>query len=199
MLCKDVLGHIATLLTFISFAPYLIGALTGKVRPHLFSWVIWSLSTLVVFAAQWQAHGGAGVWSIGWGGVLTVIIAGIAFVKKSDLSRHISDWIFFIVALLSIPLWYFTADPLLSVILLTVIDLLGFGPTLRNAWQNPHQEQITFYALYVVRNLFSFAALESYSITTWLFPVVIGAACLPLIGVILWRRLVLAKGKAGLT
>jgi hypothetical protein len=195
MLSKDVLGHIATLLTFISFGPYLIGALTGKVRPHLFSWVIWSLSTLIVFAAQWQAQGGAGAWSIGWGGVLTVVIAVIAYVKKADLSMHISDWCFFVAALLSIPLWHWTSDPLLSVILLTVIDLLGFGPTLRNAWANPHQEQITFYALYVVRNVFSFAALERYTVTTWLFPVVIGAACLPLIGVIVWRRFVLIKTK----
>lgn len=188
MLSKEMLGDIATLLTFVAFGPYVIAALRGKVRPHVFSWVIWTLTTVVVFFAQLQADGGEGAWSIGWGGAITAGVAVIAFMKKSDLSVHASDWFFFATALGSLPLWYLTANPMLSVILLTGIDLLGFGPTLRSAWRNPYQEQITFYALYVVRNVFSFAALESYSVTTWLFPVVIGAACLPLIGVLFGRR-----------
>jgi hypothetical protein len=185
---KEILGDLATLLTFVAFAPYVIASLRGTVKPHVFSWVIWTLTTFVVFAAQLQAEGGAGAWSIGWGGLITLIIALIAFWKKTDLSIHPMDWGFFLAALASLPLWYFTNDPLASVVLLTTVDILGFGPTLRHAWRNPYQEQITFYALYVIRNVFSFAALESYSVTTWLFPVAVGIACLPLIGVIVWRR-----------
>lgn len=185
---KEFLGDLASILTFVAFGPYVFASLRGKVRPHVFSWVIWTITTLVVFFAQLQAQGGAGAWSIGWGGAITAGVALIAFLKKSDLSIHGSDWVFFAAALASLPLWYFTADPMLSVILLTGIDVLGFGPTLRNAWHNPYQEQVTFYALYAVRNVFSFAALESYSLTTWLFPVAIGLACLPLIGVLVWRR-----------
>jgi hypothetical protein len=85
-----------------------------------------------------------------------------------------------------------TADPLWAVVILTTVDVLGFGPTLRKAYHFPHSESLLFFTLMAARNLLSMLALEHYSVTTVLFPAVIAVACLLLIGTLCYRRRVLA-------
>ncbi len=66
----------------------------------------------------------------------------------------------------SLPFWYLTSDPLWAVIILTTVDVIGFGPTFRKAYNHPFEEQLTFYAIFVVRNVIAILALEQYSLTT---------------------------------
>lgn len=72
--------------------------------------------------------------------------------------------------------------------LLTTIDILGFGPTLRKAFSQPQQEPLWFYALFLLRNLAAAAALDTYSLTTLLFPLAISAACTLAITILVIRR-----------
>ncbi len=72
--------------------------------------------------------------------------------------------------------------------LITVIELLGFGPTFRKCWHQPHSESMTFLAILIVRNVLIVAALERHMLTTLLFPVAMAAACGLLITIMLWRR-----------
>ena len=88
----------------------------------------------------------------------------------------------------SLPLWYFTSDPLLAVIILTTVDVIGFGPTFRKAYKHPFEEQLTFFMIIAVRNFISILALENYSLTTTLFPVLTGIACLVFIMMVAYRR-----------
>jgi hypothetical protein len=90
---------------------------------------------------------GAGAWPIGVSGIITIYVAILAYLKRTDSMISNIDWLFFILAMLSIPLWYFTSDPLLSVIILTILDLLGFAPTIRKAYSRPFEEQLRFYVL----------------------------------------------------
>lgn len=185
---KEVFSTLAIALTFIAYAPYIRGILKGWLRPHLFSWVIWSCTTLIVFAATLEGGGGAGAWPIALSGLITLLIAVLAYRRRSDRSITRLDWSFFIGALSALPIWYLSADPLWAVIILTTIDLLGFGPTLRKAYHQPHEEGLALFAIYTVRNLFVIAAMETYSLTTLLFPVMIGIACIVVISVVLYRR-----------
>lgn len=91
-------------------------------------------------------------------------------------------------AVSAVPLWYVTDDPLWAVVILTLVDLLGFGPTLRKAFHFPHEENLTFFGLFLLRNLLAILALEHYSVTTVLFPAAVALACLMLIVLILYRR-----------
>ncbi|WP_320824475.1 hypothetical protein [Reinekea sp.] len=185
---KLIFSGVAIVLTFVAFIPYIRSILSGAIKPHVFTWVIWGTTTLIVFFAQLEARGGLGAWPIGISGVIASFIAFLAFLKRSDISISRSDWLFFIAALVSLPIWYFTSDPLWAVVALTVTDLLGFGPTMRKAYDFPHQEDMLFFVLFAARNAFAILALEHYSIATVLFPVAIICACLVLLFVVLYRR-----------
>lgn len=188
MMYKEILSTIAIALTLIAFLPYIRSILQNKTKPHVFSWIIWGSTTFIVFLAQLADKGGVGAWPIGISGIISLYVATLAYIKKSDHSITKTDWLFFIVAMMSLPFWYFTSDPLWAVIILTTIDVIGFGPTIRKAFYKPREEQLTFYMIFVVRNTLAIIALEHYSLTTVLFPIATTTACLVLVIMTAYRR-----------
>ena len=151
---KEVFSAVALLLTFAAFLPYIRTILCGQTRPHVFTWIIWGAGTLVVFLAQLSDGGGVGAWPIGISGLLTIIVAILAMTRAADTSFHRMDWVFLILALTALPLWWVTNTPLYTVLVLTSVDLLGFGPTVRKAYSLPYEDSWTFYAIGTVRNAF---------------------------------------------
>ena len=185
---KELLSAVAIVLTLVAFLPYIRSILRGNTRPHVFSWVIWGSTTFVVFLAQLADRGGVGAWPIGISGVITLCVAVLAYLKKSDATITRVDWLFLGMAMTALPFWYVTADPLWAVVILTAVDVLGFGPTIRKAYSFPHEEPLTFYLIFIVRNVIAIAALEHYSLTTILFPAATAVACLLFILMVAYRR-----------
>jgi hypothetical protein len=174
-------------LTFIAYAPYIAAIRRREVKPHFFSWVIWSITTGVVFFAQIAADGGAGAWPTAVSASITIYVAGLSWVLRSDINITRADRGFLIASLAALPAWVFTSDPLWSVVILTVVDVLGFGPTLRKAWAYPYEESLQFYNLFIVRSVLSVLALETLNLTTMLFPAAMVAAC-GVVSILLWWR-----------
>jgi len=193
MIYKELLSAVAIALTFFAFFPYIRSILKNEIKPHVFSWVIWGSTTFIVFLAQLEGGGGIGAWPIGISGIITLYVAFLAYAKKSDLTITKIDWCFFLSAMASLLFWYFTSDPLWAVVILTAVDVLGFGPTVRKAYFYPHEENLVFFSLFMARNIVVVMALEYYSLTTVMFPAVIATACLFLIVIITLRRRVLAR------
>ena len=189
---KQLLGAIAIGLTIIAYYPYIRSIIQGKTKPHVFSWVIWGTSTCIVFLAQLADKGGAGAWVIGFSGIISIYVAFLAYIKRSDSSITRIDWLFFIVAMTALPIWYLTSDPLWAVVILTTVDVLGFVPTFRRSYTRPFEEQLMFYVVMAVRNLFVVSALENYSLTTVLFPATIAVVCLIFSLMVVYRRQMMA-------
>lgn len=188
MMYREVLSGIAIALTFVGFVPYIRAIRQKKIRPHVFSWVTWGATTFIAFLAQLNGGGGIGAWPIGISGLITIYIAWLAYAQKADSSITWHDRCFFLAAMSSLPVWYFTTDPLWAVVVLTSVDVIGFGPTLRKAYASPFEENLTFFAIFATRNLVAVAALEQYSLTTVLFPAATGLGCLVLITTVQFRR-----------
>lgn len=190
---KELLSAIAIAITFIAFIPYITSILQNKTQPHAFSWIIWASVTFIIFLAQLADGGGVGAWPIGISGLITLFVAVLAYIKKSDHMIAKKDWLFFIMALTAIPFWYVTSNPLWAVLILTTVDLLGFAPTFRKAYSYPYEEQLTFYLLITSRNLIATVALEHYSLTTILFPVATAIACTLFILMVMYRRTIIKQ------
>lgn len=190
---KEIFGWAAIFLTIVAFIPYIRSILSGQTKPHVFSWLIWGLATVIVFFAQVADGAGIGAWSIGVSGVITLYIAFLAYQRQSDNSITKIDWVFLILALASLPLWRLTRNPFWAVIILTTVDTLGFAPTFRKAYHKPYQEQLLLYVLMTIRNLISIVALKHYSWTTLFFPAVVSLACIAFIIMVMIRRVSFKK------
>lgn len=193
MSLQAVFGLASIVLTVVAYIPYVSAIRSGTVVLHFFSWLIWSLTTAIVFFAQLAADGGYGAWPTGVSALITLYVTSLAYMRRTDISITRADRVFLCGALSALPVWIFTRDPLWSVVILTTVDVLGFGPTLRKAWNRPREESVQFYLLFAIRNALSIPALVSRNPTTLLFPVAMIVSCGFVCVLLWWRRRALAR------
>jgi uncharacterized protein with PQ loop repeat len=166
---KVIVSIIAVLLTFIGYIPYVRDTLQKKTTPHIYTWFIWGLVTAIAYGLQVTNGAGVGSW-------VTLAVAVICFFifalglrhGKKDITK--SDTVFFILSFVALFLWLIAKQPVLSVILASTIDMLGFIPTIRKSWNKPYSETLFSYELNTFRHGLSIFALQRYSIVTWLYP-----------------------------
>lgn len=166
---KTLLAGVATLIAIYSYIPYFRDIMKGKTKPHAFSWLVWFLLTAIAFVAQLSDGGGVGSYV----NAFTAFVAFFIFVTaifrgEKDITR--SDWACLIGAFVAIGLWILTSQPLLSVILISVIDAIGFLPTFRKSYYKPHQETMQTFVLSSLKYGVAIFALENYSLITILYP-----------------------------
>jgi hypothetical protein len=166
---KAMFGAVAVIIAFVGYVPYFIDIFKGKTKPHAFSWFVWGLLTGIAFFAQVVKQGGAGAWVTGFSSLVTSSIFVLALFKGNK-SYVLFDWISLIAALVAMLLWWLTKDPLLSVILVTIVDAVGFLPTIRKGYLKPNEETISTFALSSIKFIFGIFALESFTFVNWLYP-----------------------------
>lgn len=169
MVTKELLGLTAIAIDFGSIVPYIRAIMAGHKKPHVFTWIIWGLTTSVIFFSQLSENAGAGAWVTGFSACLCFVIVGLSLWKNPGLQITRLDWVFFTGALCSIPLWYVTSNPLWAVILLCAIDVMGYVPTLRKAYVLPQEESVFLFAIQILKNCLTISALEVYTVSTVLF------------------------------
>lgn len=187
LLMDNPLGTLSALVAVVCYLPYLVDMARGKTRPHMFSWLIWSLVSVIVFAGQQTDNAGAGAWSTGVTSLLCTCIF-LYSIVKGDRQVTTLDWICLLIGLCSIPLWALTDTALYSVLLMTVIDMVGFIPTFRKSWHRPHEETWITFALASLKYLLAVPAMSHYSLITTLYPVSVLFSNILFVVMILIRR-----------
>jgi hypothetical protein len=164
-----ILASFAIILTLIGYAQYFRSMFAGKTKPHMFSWIIWASLTAIAYFAQVSDGAGIGSWVTALTALISFYIAGYAyFYGEKETTK--SDWATFIAGISAIPVWLLTDNPLYAVLLVTLIDALGFYPTFRKSWSKPDEETLVHYNLAGLKFLFACFALEHVSWITALYP-----------------------------
>lgn len=185
------MGGLAVAVGVISQLLYLWQIFHRTVKPHIFSWFIWGVLGLTGFAAQYASNAGPGSWAIGVSGSICFVIAAVGFFYgEKSITR--SDWVCFIFSLSAIPAWMATSNPLWAVVIVSTIDAAAFFPTFRKSWMTPHEEGMIAFFLYGLQMVLSLLALESFTLTTALYPAVILVMNASLTLTLLCRRRILA-------
>lgn len=184
---KESLAIIAALLAIAGNLPYLWDILKERVRPHPYTWFVWSLVSGIVFFGQVAKGAGIGALPTAASEIFTLIIFlfslkyGFKGIKKIDT--------FFLgLALLGIGLWFLTNDPTMSVIIAVGIDVIAFIPTLRKTWAEPSSETPILYGTNVVRHVLALFSLQSYNIATTLHSIAMIATNSAMTLMILFRK-----------
>ncbi len=166
---KALSGIVAGITAIVCFIPYLRDIFKEKTTPHSYSWLIWSiLQTVGVIAIIVNKGGYFGASGIAIGAIFCLTIF---FLSLKYGTRNITrfDTFSFIAALIAILIWIFTKSALYSVILISIIDFVGFAPTIRKGYQEPMSETSSTYLIAAISNIFALLALSTYSIPTSLY------------------------------
>lgn len=163
-----VLSGIAT---FLSYFIYFRSVVKGDTKPHIVSWFIWWLISFIIFTIQ--IYDNAWIWAFNiW--FVAFLCFFIAFISFKKWNRKISKWDSFslIFWILSIILWIFSDNPFLSVLLLILVDIFWFLPTILKSIQKPFEETETAYFLAWTWYFLSIFAMNNISFLTIWFVVV---------------------------
>ncbi len=166
---KEIISIIAVILTFVAYIPYYRDILKGKTHPHVYTWSLWGLLTVLLVALQIIGGAGPATWVTAAAGLLCigVIILSLRNGKK-DITRL--DTTIAFLALAAIGFWLIVDQPIISIVLVIIADGLAFIPTVRKSWHKPYAETLSLYVTNALRFFLTLAAVESYTFlsTSWI-------------------------------
>lgn len=172
---KEILGVIAVILTFVAYVPYIRDILRGKTHPHVYSWGLWGILTVLIVALQIRDGAGPAVFVTIAAGFMCLAVI-VLSLRTGQKYITLSDTVVAILALLAIAFWLVVDQPVISIFLAVIADYLAFIPTVRKSWNHPHAETLSLYITNTIRFFFALLAVKNYTILTslWLIAWVIG-------------------------
>jgi len=179
---KEIIATVAVILTFVAYIPYYRDILKSKTRPHIYSWSLWGLLTVLLVVLQIKGGAGAATWVTATAGLLCfgVVLLSLKNGKK-DITT--SDTVVAILSLLAIGFWLIADQPVISINLVIVADILAFIPTVRKSYYDPYSETLSLYVTNALRFTLALFAVENYTYlsTSWIVAWVIGNALLSIL------------------
>ncbi len=166
---KETIAIIAALLALVGNISYLKDVFRGNVQPHPYTWFIWSIVSMTTFFGGLAKGAGIGALPTGVAGGFTIIIFLFSlkylFQGKAGHIRMIDNY-FLAICLLGLIPWMLTKDPTISVVIVVLIDIVAFIPTLRKTWTHPNTEKPLLYEMNVARHVLTLFSLQAYNIAT---------------------------------
>lgn len=193
---KELASAVAVVLAVFGTAPYLVGTLRGRIKPHAITWFVWTVTTSIAFAGQLVGGGGVGAAPAGASAVIGVAITGHAY-SRGDRSYTRLDRLCLAGALIALLSWALAGDPMVALILIALVDVIGAVPTIRKALAEPRQEGVSPFLLANVKWLLVLCALDRLNVLTLLFPATTSAVNTVIIAVVLIRRAQLRRSAFG--
>lgn len=166
---KLVIAIIASILAFVGNISYLKDVFKGKIQPHPYTWFIWSIVSMTTFFGGLVKGAGVGILPTEIAEGFTIIIflysLKYAFFGKVRYIRKIDNY-FLVIALLGLIPWALTKDPTISVIIVVLIDITAFIPTIRKTWAHPETERPRLYEMNTARHMLTLLSLQAYNVAT---------------------------------
>ncbi len=164
---REALVIVASLLALVGNIPYLRDVIAGKVKPHPYTWFIWTIVSCVVFFGQLAKGAGMAAIPTAVSEIFTLIIF-LLSIKYGFKNPPKRDKYFLALALLGLIPWLITKDPTISVITVVAIDLVAFVPTLIKTYRQPKTETPLLYGTNALRHSLILSTLGAYNIATML-------------------------------
>ncbi len=166
---KELFAIIAVILAFVGNISYLKDTFKGKVKPHPYTWFIWSIVSMTTFFGGLVKGAGIGALPTGIAEAFTIIIFLFSlkylFQGKAGHIRMIDNY-FLAICLLGLIPWALTKDPTISVVIVVIIDIIAFVPTLRKTWAHPNTEKPLLYEMNVTRHILTLFSVQTYNVAT---------------------------------
>ena len=184
---KIILTIIATIIGVVAFFLYLKDTFSLKTKPHAYTWLIWAITQGTAVFGIWYGGGGWGALNLAVG---TFFVIAVFFFSLKYGTKNItkSDTAILIAALSAIVVWWQLDKPLISVIMVSEIDVIGYVPSFRKSYQEPWSETLISWVLFSTSNIFAILALKEYNLLTVTYLAAITSANIALFLFCFFRR-----------
>jgi hypothetical protein len=166
---KDAMGALAVVITLAAYGIYVWQTLRGEARPHPLSWLIFGILTGTAYLVQRDEAAGAGSWAMGITAIVCLLLCLMSF-WRGERAFPWYEWAFLAAAAIIFMFYLLAHEPVISAVLAAIVSVLGFGPTVTKAWQRPHSDSITTFALNSIKFIPAFFAMDNLSLATCVMP-----------------------------
>ncbi len=171
MTIKIFLGVLSVAFAFVAYYFYFRDMLSGKTKPHAFSWLVWGLLAGTGFFAQVSAQAGIGAWATGLTSVVSLAI--FVFALKIGATRPTPfDWMLLGVALVSLLLLFVARSEEVALLLTLSALVAGFAMNIRKAYRKPQEENARAFWLNTLKFVPAIFALAHFTFLTAAYPIV---------------------------
>lgn len=184
---KLILGILSSISVIVAFFFYFKEIFEQKTKPHIYTWIIWTITQGTATMAA--IYGGSKFGSLGLI-MMTILVASIAVLCITYGTKNItrSDTLILILALLAIVVWWKLDNPLLAVIMVSIIDGAGYIPTFRKTYEQPESESLSFWIAIQAANILAILAAHEYNLLTMTYIVMLTVLDAVMIGLVLRGR-----------
>lgn len=184
---KIVASIVATLIAIVGIFPYIRDIFSLKTKPHIYTWIIWGLTQGTALFGIWYGGGGWGALNLTVG---MLLVMGVIFFSFKYGTKNITkfDTLVLIAALCAILVWWQLHQPVLSVVMVSIIDVMGYIPSFRKSYTEPWSETLVTWFAFSISNCFALLALNEHNLLTMTYLVSITCANFAIILFCLFRR-----------
>ena len=172
--------------------PYVLDIFKGKTKPHLYTWLVWTVTGAIGTGALIYGGGGYPVYTMALGTAICGLIFLLSFTYGTR-NITLSDTLALIVCAIAIFIWVGLNNPLWSAILGITIDIVAYWPTIRKTYGEPWSESLSSWILWILTPAFSVLALDAYNIYTLINYLPIFSVNLVFLALCLMRRKIVQK------
>jgi hypothetical protein len=166
---NDAMGALVVVITLAAYGIYVWQTLRGEARPHPLSWLIFGILTGTAYLVQRDEAAGAGSWVMGITAVVCLLLCLMSF-WRGERTFPWYEWAFLFAAAVIFIFYLLSRQPTIAAALAAIVSVLGFGPTVTKAWQRPHSDSITTFALNSIKFIPAFFAIDNLTIATCVMP-----------------------------
>jgi hypothetical protein len=166
---QEFFGFLSVILGFAAAFLYWRSIYKGQTKPHPFTFLVWFILAAIGAVAQINDNAGPGAW-VSISTALICLITMIWAYKLGDIQITRSDWISLWTSLAIIPIWMITNNAVWAVILVSLIDFIGFIPTIRKSWERPETENLSAWSINIPKLGFSLLAMNNFTFVTVFYP-----------------------------
>ena len=155
-------GITSGVITLVGLLIYARSVPSGKTKPVIATWFIWTLNSVLLLASYYASGAGDTTWfEAGYtAGLFIIWLLALRFGTTGWSSL---DKLCLVGALSAALLWLVTGSSVVAYLMTLLIDLLGIIPTMYHAWRNPSEEHKISWVILLIGALVSFFSLEGWN------------------------------------
>ena len=180
-------GYIAGGLALIAYGPLVVATIKRKARPNLATWLIWTISDILVVISYFAVGARDTLW-VPIGFTIGAVVVAILAITHGENKFGWLEISCFIAACLSLIAWALTKAPLAALLINILIAGLGGLPTAKKTLLDPKSENAAAWILFSLSSIVNLLAIETWKFEIAVFPVAIfffdTAICL----LVVWPR-----------
>lgn len=169
----EIIGYSAGLISFLNMFRYMYAIRRDGIRPSLTYWWLAEVAMILIAVSSWASGDRTTLWIAVAYASTQVIILAMALRYGYDGMTRLDRWLF-VLAGLSVLLWWYTKNPLYTLVINVGIDAMSYIPLIKKSWNNPKSEDLTYWAIAGFASVLNMFAIRELSFEAVLYPWYLG-------------------------